>query len=505
MSTALHRRRFLQGLGGLTVGLPFLTKLATPEAWAAPPAHPKRLIVLSYPMGTATSEFKPSAPGHAFSLPYVSSPLEPFKSKCLFITGCDMAVTFIQRQHHFGHPGKKEAALTGTLLREAFQGDRSNRLENVVADRDGADRGGPNGPSVCHFIGARLRQPHHRLPSLDLGINGSPRRARDLTPSDFHFEGAQTPVSMQCNPARALFATFGAEDQGQQAQQAMRRLRQRNKSVLDAVRASFTDLRQGLDAPDRATLDDHADRIRQIELEVQQAACQAPASIPGARSPDAPWDPFAQESMLTLGRLQQRIMAHAIACDLAPVGRLEYFEQQNPRFGLPSVDQAISQWNASNADWHGMVHGDPSPVDGAPTRPRTGAQAFAPFLLDGYRFFVQQLAELLDALRAIPEGPDGQTALDHSLVVLVTDYGDGDGHRSAKTNWVLAGHTGGARQGFHLDCAPGKGFWSASDYNTNHLLVSLIHMFGLRRPDGAEIQEFGLQGFAQGPIPGLFA
>lgn len=505
--TTINRRRFLYGLGGITVGLPFLTKLSLTEAMAAAPTHPKRLLMLSYPMGMATEMFKPSAAGSSFNLPYISAPLEPFKSSCLFVTGCDMAVTFLNKQHHYGHPGKKEAALTGTLLQEAFGGDRSNQRSNVLDNREGADRGGPNGASVCHYIGSQLRQAHHSRSSIDLGINGNPARNRDDMPSDFYFEGAANPVTMQCNPSRALHALFGPADQGQQAQEAMRALRRKNKSVLDAVRASFTDLRQGLDAPDRATLDDHADRLRQIELDIDtMRQCVAPPNIPGAREPDASWDPFRGESMRTLGEMQQRILGHAIACDMAPVGRLEYFEQQNPRFGVNSIDQAIQSWNAidSSQGWHAMVHGDPSPIDGISTRPKGGGATYAPYLLDGYRFFVQQLASLLQTLKDTPEGPDGQSALDHTLVVMASDYGNGDGHRSAKTNWVLAGNTGGAKNGFHMDCAPGKGFWDASDYHTNHMLTSIIQMFDIKDASGAPINEFGLRGFSQGPINPLF-
>lgn len=501
----LNRRRFLYGLGGITVGLPLLAKLSAKDVLAAAPTHPTRLIVLAYPMGTATEMFRPSAAGSTFTLPYISAPLEPFKDQCLIVTGCDMAVTFLNNKHHFGHPAKKEAALTGTLLQNAFGGDQSNRLENVIANKDDADQGGPNNESVCHFIGSRIKKSSHSLDAINLGVNGSPTRARHEIPSDFYFEGPANPVTMQCNPARALYAAFGPGDQGQQAQAAMQALKRRNKSVLDAVRSSFKDLRQGLDAADRAVLDDHAAKLRQIELDVEAVACQAP-TIPGDRAPDAAWTPFTNESMRTLGDLQTRILGHAVACDLAPVIRLEYFEQQSPYFGISSVDEAINSWKAISpaSDWHSMVHGDPSPIDGVPTRPKGGAASYAPFLLDGYRFFPQQLAQVLQTLKDTPEGPDGQTALDHTLVVMVSDYGNGDGHRSAKTNWVLAGNTGRAKRGYHFDCAPSHDFWHDSDYNTNQLLTSIIQMFNLSQPNGDPIQEFGLQGFAQGPISPLF-
>src|SRR5690606_6803406 len=130
--------------------------------------------------------------------------------------------------------------------------------------------------------------------------------------------------------------------------------------------------------------------------------------------------------------------------------------------------------------WHAMVHGDVSPVDGVPTRPNDQhPDHYADYLLEGYRFFVQTYADILGALDSIPEGMDGETVLDNSLVLLVSDYGDGRGHNSNKMNFVLGGHTGPARLGYHFDCGPGYGFYDRSDYHLNQMLVSLCQMFCL--------------------------
>ena len=83
--------------------------------------------------------------------------------------------------------------------------------------------------------------------------------------------------------------------------------------------------------------------------------------------------------------------------------------------------------------------------------------------------------------------------------------GFGNGHSSNKMGWILAGNTGPARNGYHLDCAPGKGFYETSDYNTNQLLVSIIQMFCLTNSDGSPINQFGLDGFSTGNIAPLFA
>jgi hypothetical protein len=355
---------------------------------------------------------------------------------------------------------------------------------------------------VCNYIGGRIRTTQPRR-SIDVGVTGSTYEQNEL-PSAFCFEGAANAVSLQLNPARAFEQIFsGFSDTPDPALEARRA---RGLSVLDAVHDSFTDLRQGLDARDRAILDDHADHVRELEQRLRTmagATCDVPAQPPTMGSPPSN-APYRDRPMAELAAYQIPLLARGLGCDVAPVGRIEFTGQQNPPFGIASVDAEIAAWNAGASDWHGMVHGDPSPVDGVPTRPApsTGG-AYAQPLLDGYRFFTERFVDLLAALDGIPEGEPGLTALDHSLCVLVSDFGDGQGHSSNKMFWVLAGNTGPARRGYHAVVGP-DAFYSPSTSNTNQLLVSLIRMFGLTDAGGSPITQFGLQGFTSGAIDELF-
>jgi uncharacterized protein DUF1552 len=504
-SKSISRRRVLQGLGGLSFALPFLHKFYRPARAGVPGVPlPRRLVVMAYPMGTMAGRARPIGAGTDFTLPYITAPLEPFRDRCLFVSNCDNEVMNLNAQHAYGHPGKREGALTGTLLTSAFGGDGANHVDNVLANAPGAADGtSPNNESVCHFIGERIRTTQPR-PSIDLGVTGSPFESNEL-PSAFFFEGAANPVTMQLNPARAFDQLFGGFTGGE-PNPALEALRARGLSVLDAVHDSFTDLRQGLDARDRAILDDHADHVRELEQRLSSeatATCEVPAQPPTVGSPPS-YDPYRGMNMSELAAYQIPLLARGLGCDIAPVGRLEFTAQDTPRFGIPSVDDELDIWSESGIGWHAAVHGDPSPIDGLSTRP-TPAQPdhYAPVLLDGYRFFVQRFADLLTALQGIPEGPDGLTALDHTLCVLTSDFGDGSGHSANKTLWVMAGNTGQARSGYHARVGPDE-FFSPSDHNTSRLLVSLIRMFGLTERDGSPIDEFGLQGFSTGVIDELF-
>jgi Protein of unknown function (DUF1552) len=479
------RRRMLTGLGGITMGLPWLAKLDG-KAWAqsAPPARPKRVLTMTYAMGTPVGQWLPSATGATFTLPYVTAPLEKLKSRCLFVSGLDHKM--LEQGGNafaFGHPGKQEAALTGTLTAGAFPTNNANGVSEILAMP--ATTGGANAQSIETLIGRSLFAGHAR-PSVDLGVDGDQRFG--MVKSGFCFEGRSAPVSMNCSPASAFASLFSNLPTGSQADAALAQLKLRRKSVLDAVRDSFSELKAGLGADDQRRLTEHAARIRQVELDMQAAAvCAAPAGIT---------NPAAKASMDQIAPLQIRVMAQAMACNLAPVGRIEFVNQQSPRFGIPSLDSTLDAIKVT-FDWHGMVHGDPLPGTTAFLRPgrSPSVTTYDQRLLDGYRFFVQQFADLLGALDAIPEGP-GTTALDNSLVILATDFGDGLGHYHGKMGYIVAGNLGRAMRGYHHAAAkPADGIYGPSSHNVNQLLNSIADMAGVTDAGGAPIAEFGLQGF----------
>ncbi len=473
----MRRRRFLTGLGGITLALPALRAFRSSPARAGGSGSPlpRRVIVMAYPMGTHTPSWRPSANGSVFDLPMITAPLEPFRDRCLFVSNCGHdALDLGGNQFRYGHPAKKEAVFTGTLLQVAFGGDGSNHVDNVMeADPEGHDRT-PNGASIEHVIGQALDPTSFMRPSVDLGVWG-PGGANDTQTSSFFYEGVANPVTMQTNPAlafEALFAGVNPSDEG--PSEALLALRRRNKSVLDAVREGFTDLRSGLDPDDQRVLDEHAAKIRDIELDMPTAgSCVIPDGIP--MNPDA----FDGMSMMEMADLHNRILAHAMGCGVAPVGRIEYMAQQNPFFGIPLVDDAV----ALVQDWHHpIVHA----ADGIP-------EDYPP-RLEGFRFFIQKFADLLGYLDAIPEG-DGTSVLDNTLVLIGSDYADGGGHASDDLGFIVAGNAGDARLGYHLD---------ADAYNVNHFLTSVCQMAGVTEDDGSAIRSFGLPGYVDGPIPELF-
>ncbi len=509
------RRRFLTGLGGITLGLPWLEELEGARAQAGTPTGPKRVIVMSYEMGVPLGQWRPSTVGTGFELPFVSAPLDPFKDRCLFVSSIDNTVLSSGGESFiWGHPAKKEASLTGTLTTGAFPTANTNQLAEVLAAP--ATIGGANGPSVEQVIGEALRN-GQALPSVDLGVDGSAMApwggAEQYLPSAFFFEGQGNAISLNAMPHLAFDSLFAGLSDGTgmptDAELALLRLRARRKSVLDAVRDSFADLATGLGSEDRLRLEEHAARIRQVELDL---AVSASCSRPTAPEVVANYQGVSQDR---IAALQIPILAHAMGCDLAPVGRLEFTLQQNPRFGVAALDAALDA-AGDMYDWHAMVHGDPLPGTTAFLRPGRGEDlTYDNNLLLGYRFFVEQFAALLTALDAIPEGPD-QSVLDNSLVILASDLGEGLGHGHMKMGYVLAGNLGAARRGYHFDGGPtampfevgGQYFYADASYNVNQLLNSILDMAGVTDDNGNAVT-MGLGGYLESlgaprRIDGLF-
>jgi hypothetical protein len=373
---ALSRRRLLTGLGGVAVGLPWLERLDGVARAQSAVSGPKRVIVVTYPMGVPLGAWRPSAAGSTFTLPYVTEPLAPFQDRCLFVSCLDHPMLAMGGDAFvWGHPGKQEASLTGTLTTGAFPTTNDNHVDEIRSDA--TTDGGANGPSVEHLIGVALRdgQPYA---SVDLAVDGYAALATYGPPqatyaSNFFFQGRGNAITLNAHPSQAfstLFAGIG-EDEPSEADVALRQLRERNKSVLDAVRDSFDELKQGLGTEDRRRLEEHAALIRQLEVDIQVSeGCTVPTGLDGVSD-------YSGYSMDQLAPLQRRILTHAMACNLAPIGRLEFVNQQNPRFGIPALDQALDDAGAMY-DWHAMVHGDPLPGTTAFLRPGRGEVPIRP-------------------------------------------------------------------------------------------------------------------------------
>ena len=109
------------------------------------------------------------------------------------------------------------------------------------------------------------------------------------------------------------------------------------------------------------------------------------------------------------------------------------------------------------------------------------------------RWFMERFASLLDRLAAFPEG-DG-SILDHTIVLLTSELGDGNLHNHARMPFVLAGGSAlGLEGGRFLDY---RGSHGADNAPHTKLLVSIAQRAGYN------IDRYGYTGHGIGPLEGL--
>ncbi|MEM9192500.1 MAG: DUF1552 domain-containing protein [Myxococcota bacterium] len=501
---SVNRRSFLKLLGASAATAPLAASLN--RASADPADGPRRIIVLNCLGGIVWRHWNPmGGTGTSFTLPYTTEPLAPFRDRCIFISNIENRVVYLPPVRLGGHHMKAHSALTGTLQVNAFRGAR-NHVDDLHSNDVEDDNELPAmSESVDTFVGSALRSATQPRAAVNLGMSASPWGQESFVSRSF-YEAGGSPATMIDSPAHAYRDLFAGvvEDDPMDVDPMVAVRQSQRSSVLDAVRQSFQDVRSGLDYRHRQRLDFHADYIRQIEIDLSnRAGCSRPMGITTdedwtrvAPGPSRPWDQW--------GDMQTRMLVHAMACDLAPVGRLEVGGGL-PTFNIPALDMELQRsYERAGADWHHWQHGQSGP-DGPyrPQDPET-TTGYDPRFLDSFRFYTQLFANLLTELDRFVEGPDGRTMLDNSLVIAASDLGDhGFGHHARRMGFVLAGNVGRFRTGYHLDCAPGRGtdIDSPADYTTGDLLATIVNACCVRDSSGAEITSFGMGGMPSSPLP----
>jgi Protein of unknown function (DUF1552) len=460
----LGRRAFLLGTGGVVLTLPFLDAFNN-VAKAAPP-NPKRFILFYHSQGTILRhQVIPGSSEGNFQLGQIMSPLEPWKDRCLFLSGVDNKISGLNRSN--GHNSSTRSCLTANVYSSAL--DANNQL--IPTDAQPDVEGHASGPSIDQVLAQRL-------------LGGQPYASVDLSISQDNgrllYAGKDDPVTSEPDPQKA-FDRFFAETPA--SAEELARIRLRKLSVLDAVQENFGRLRQRVGRDDKARLDAHAEKIRAIETSIENAkVCQTPTM-------DLPTDFNYQLDEAVAAPVQMDLLTMAMSCDLAPVGTLVFGNGHDPGFSGLTVDgQPLS---AGYDNWHAMVH------EGRNLDAGNGNTYDSPGLVRGYQWYTEQFAGLLERLASTPDtGTD--TLLDTTCVLWMSEFGDGVGHNNNKLHIVMAGNTS-FPMGRCLTLGEG-GPYDPSPHCTNQVFVSVLRAFGF------DDTTFGWQqanGVSPGPIPGL--
>jgi hypothetical protein len=476
------RRKLLAGMAAGATLLPFVPLLEG-DARGQTTAFPKRLLVWFVPNGTLPSAFFPTTTGTGFEMTRILDPLTPYKDRLLVLKGIrlnayDAGVKIV-------HISCMAPLLTGyTIPTGAF-------------DEAGTKYGWAAGPSVDQVIASAIGS-QTKFPSLEFHNVGAVDQLK--TQYRVIYKGADQPVTGVRDPRAAykrIFEGFmppggGGSDGG--APPAQSQLNRGRLSILDHSAARLNKLRQTVGAADRAKIDAHLAAVASLQQRFSVPTTPPPPPPTGGGC--APREPALSINVPTgdcgvndnaakaceldkyyadLGKAHMDILVQALACDLTRVASL--------------------QWGAAGRGSYFSVMGaDALPGGGenehlishlGTSDPKMEATNGIYVLLK--RWYMKQLAYLIERLKAIPEGTG--TLFDNTLILVCSEHGVGASHSPDNIPFVLIGGNWYFKTGRYL---------TFQNVSNNNLLLSVCHAMGQ-----TQMTTFGDPKYCTGPLTGL--
>ncbi|MGD9169576.1 MAG: DUF1552 domain-containing protein [Candidatus Thiodiazotropha sp.] len=263
------------------------------------------------------------------------------------------------------------------------------------------------------------------------------------------------------NPSNAFERLFGA---GAAVTEDL--ATRQKRSVLDCNLEALTQMRNSLGSFEKARLDEHADAIERIEARLSSTsqsvsgdACSTPVfnndGFSGDTTSDVNFDAIAD--------LQCDVATLALKCDLTRVVSIMFGNHQSD-FTVPEA--------GVNMNYHASIHGS----------------TLADYT--SYRaYFTTKLLYLIESL-ANTEDTDGNSLLDNTILLTVSDMGDARSHGGDDVPYMLAGGGGGTLTTGRFLTLDGV------DYNT--ILDTVAQAAGV------DVNSSDYAFYGDGPISGIF-
>ncbi len=451
------RRRFLFGLGGAVVALPFLDSLewivggrrrrgGTARADNGAP-HCAVFVRAGNGVQQASSDeperFWPSALGPLTSAGLradggrATSELADYASKLLLLYGVNRP---------FGTPacGHAESLPQCLTAMPNTGGDGNDPLAlGMSADWRIANQLNPSGREPMVLMAGPA--------STYIGEGLSWRGPRDRT-------------SAERSPRNQYMRMMGISGAPPEIQT---RIVERRMSVNDLVRSQLGDLLSNPDVStfDRQRLQQHLDAIRDTEARVMSCDLD-PAALAAL---DMVSDPEANDVRPEVVRRHMDVIALAFACGYTRAATLQIGE------GNDQTEYEIDGTRYPRFHWIShRIYSDGSDGESIPNA------------IDLHhnvdRLQLQLFAYLLGKLDGIAS-PTGGTLLDDTIAVWTNDLANGPPHGGRNVPWLLAGSAGGTlRTGQHLDLG---------GVTNEKVLNTILTAVGCTKPDGSPVDDFG--------------
>lgn len=254
-------------------------------------------------------------------------------------------------------------------------------------------------------------------PSFALGVQTDPTQVIGRKAGDY--------VPAQDSPAAAYKQLFGSAPPAGGAAQFL----QRKQSVLDINREALATLKNKLGSFEQDMLDKHVQALQDIEQRLVDSAsfdlpqgCSAPAWNSKGYATQGPIPNGEVGIFGHQAELQADIIVAAMECGLTNVMTLQL-----------GTDQAI--WTAHNTEYKGDHHGS------CHAAPIEANAEMTNYLSHCVAYLIKQLANRDD-----PAAP-GTKMIDNTVVVQVSDMGDGRDHSAANGPNMVATRMPGFKRG----------------------------------------------------------
>lgn len=254
------------------------------------------------------------------------------------------------------------------------------------------------------------------FPSLLLGVQSNDGNHGSATRKD------NREVTYQDNP----IATFNRLFNGNVSVGSIDS--QRSQSVLDIQKAEIVELQKVLGSAEKERLDEHLTAIEKMQERLQSQADQnaiAACSSPVWNTGNFNYNANDKTQFTTLSNLQSDLAVLALRCNYTRVVSIMLSNHQS--------DHSVPQLNWSDT-YHQSIHGG-----SVATYTETRA-----YLSSRVAYLIEQLKAATDEF--------GNSLLDSTLVVQVTDMGDGNAHSSTNAPMLLAGGGAAIQRGQLANC-----------------------------------------------------
>jgi hypothetical protein len=473
----MKRRRFLTGVAGAALAVPFLSSLQRVARGQAAET-PRRLVIFYTQNGCLTNRWFPSVENGAITADTLTGKtlagLAPYASKLLFPRGLAMFPK-------------------GTINGYFDPHDQGMGSKLTAAPIDPAGSHWATSRSLDH-VAAELVNPGTKTP-LVLSVGSSFANVKGI----LSYSAANTPYSPEVNPANVYKTLSGAFITSGAPTTATDYKVLQGNSVMDLVKGDLDAFKRlNMSAADKKKVDDWQALLRQTEVKIVSAACNA-ANATALGITDATVKAAGGRDTATAftkgGDMMINLIALTMMCDTNRVIILQW-----PGFVTFTWDGM-----AHTSDHHGLSHRNGSVAVGG-----TCAAGVLDNIAQIDNWYAGRYAKLVGLIDGIKEGD--RTMLDNSAVMWLPELADGNAHNNNNLPIVIAGSAGGyLKQGVSVDldtktlatgnseasCANGAtsvGFNTGSNTGNvplNKLHVTLLNAIGSAKAGWQPVTTFG--------------